>query len=75
MLDPRFTVHGARRLLDSGSIRSRELVEFFLQRIDRWNEPIRAMISVDRDAALEAADRCDALRARGESVPPLCGIP
>jgi aspartyl-tRNA(Asn)/glutamyl-tRNA(Gln) amidotransferase subunit A len=75
MLDPRFTVHGARRLLESGSIRSRELVEFFLQRVDRWNDQIRAMISIDRDAALESADRCDARRARGENVPPLCGIP
>ncbi|MFO0013334.1 MAG: Asp-tRNA(Asn)/Glu-tRNA(Gln) amidotransferase subunit GatA [Planctomycetota bacterium] len=75
MLDPRFTVHGARRLFVSGSIRSRELVEFFLQRIDRWNERVHAMISVDRDSALESADRCDALRASGAALPPLCGIP
>lgn len=75
MLDPRFTILGASRLFASGAIRSRELVEFFLQRIDRWNESIHAMVFIDRDAALESAERCDAMRSRGESLPPLCGVP
>ena len=75
MLDPRFTVHGASRLLASGAISSRELVAFFLERIDRWNGQINAMISIDREEALESADRCDAMRSRGEVLPPLCGVP
>jgi aspartyl-tRNA(Asn)/glutamyl-tRNA(Gln) amidotransferase subunit A len=75
MLDPRFTIHGASQLFASGAIRSRELVDFFLQRIDRWNERINAMISIDRDTAIESAERCDAMRSRGESLPPLCGVP
>ncbi len=75
MLDPRFTVQGASRLLASGSISSRELVAFFLERIDRWNGQINAMISVDRERAIETADRCDAMRSRGELLPPLHGVP
>jgi aspartyl-tRNA(Asn)/glutamyl-tRNA(Gln) amidotransferase subunit A len=75
MMDPRFTVHGASRLLASGALSSRDLVAFFLERIDRWNGQVNAMIAIDRELALESADTCDALRARGDHVPLLCGIP
>lgn len=75
MIDPRFTVHGASRLLASGTLSSRELVAFFLDRIDRWNCQVNAMISIDGDAALDSAKECDEMRARGEALPPLCGIP
>jgi aspartyl-tRNA(Asn)/glutamyl-tRNA(Gln) amidotransferase subunit A len=62
--------------LSGGKLSSRQLVEQALARIeDAKGEGARAFIRVHRDAALGRADRIDAGRKRGETLPPLAGIP
>ncbi len=54
---------------------SRELLEHYLQRIDRFNADINAVISLDIERARERADLADAAIARGESWGALHGVP
>ena len=54
---------------------SRELLESFVDRIERLGGPINAVITLDLDRARAAADAADAATARGESLGPLHGLP
>jgi amidase len=56
-------------------ISSRELLTSFLDRIERLGGPINAVVTLDADRALTAADAADAATARGESFGPLHGLP
>jgi amidase len=59
--------------LTAGTITAAELTAFYLARIERLNPSLRAVISVNDDAAAEAA-QSDARRAAGEVAGPLAGI-
>lgn len=63
------------RLLRAGSVSSREIVADALDRIAERDEQIHAFIRVEAEAALTAADRCDAELARGVDRGPLHGVP
>ncbi|HEU5136724.1 MAG TPA: amidase [Steroidobacteraceae bacterium] len=64
------------RELSARQVTSRELVERSLAAIEApKGEGARAFIRVHRDTALTAADRIDAGRRKGVSLPPLAGIP
>jgi amidase len=54
---------------------SRELLDLYLDRIDRLNGPINAVVTLDTDRARAAADAADAALARGDAVGPLHGLP
>ncbi|MEA3020753.1 MAG: amidase, partial [Actinomycetota bacterium] len=54
---------------------SRELLDSFLDRIDRLNGPINAVVTLDVERARAAADAADAATARGDAVGPLHGLP
>jgi Asp-tRNA(Asn)/Glu-tRNA(Gln) amidotransferase A subunit family amidase len=58
-----------------GEFTSRELLELFVQRIERINGALNAVVTLDLEAARAAADLADALHARGESLGPLHGLP
>lgn len=58
-----------------GRLRSRELVELYLDRIARLDGGIGAMVHLMGDSARREADRLDALRARGRIVGPFHGVP
>jgi aspartyl-tRNA(Asn)/glutamyl-tRNA(Gln) amidotransferase subunit A len=60
--------------LTAGEFTSRELTEHQLARIDRLDGEINSFITVTPETALEAADRADAARGRGEAGP-LAGLP
>src|SRR5579872_7069241 len=62
-------------LLEERAISSRELLEQFLERIGRHNEPINAFVTIDAERALDAARTADAERARGSVRGPLHGLP
>jgi aspartyl-tRNA(Asn)/glutamyl-tRNA(Gln) amidotransferase subunit A len=69
---------GARQL--AGLVRDRkvspvELTRLYLDRIDRLDGRLRAYITVLPEAALASARRAEAAVMRGESLPPLHGIP
>lgn len=52
-----------------------ELVESLLGRIERLEPRLHAWATLDREGALDAARRCDAVRSAGEAVLPLLGLP
>ncbi|MGH8630007.1 MAG: amidase family protein, partial [Burkholderiales bacterium] len=54
---------------------ARELLEAFLERIGRLNEPLNALTTLDTDRALDRAGAIDSARGRGEALPALAGIP
>jgi amidase len=54
---------------------SRELLELYLDRIERLNPPLNVVVTLDADRARAAADAADAAIARGDEVGPLHGLP
>ncbi|HEY3673991.1 MAG TPA: amidase family protein [Acidimicrobiia bacterium] len=54
---------------------SRELLDLYLDRIDRLNGPVNAVVTLDADRARATADAADAALARGDAVGPLHGLP
>jgi Asp-tRNA(Asn)/Glu-tRNA(Gln) amidotransferase A subunit family amidase len=62
------------RRLREGELSSRELVEHYLRRIEDEDARLNAVVALDADGALRAADEADRLRARGHSRP-LLGLP
>jgi amidase len=56
-------------------ISARELLEAHLDRIDRLNPAINAVVTLDAEGARTAADAADAALAAGEPVGPLHGLP
>lgn len=70
------TLTEVARALAARTITSRQLVERSLAAIaDPRGEGSRVFLRVHPDAALAAADRIDAERNAGASLPPLAGIP
>ncbi|MBL8600783.1 MAG: amidase [Myxococcales bacterium] len=58
-----------------GAVRSRELVELALARIEAHNPAVQALVHVDAEGARRSADAMDALRAKGHRVGPFHGVP
>ncbi|GAA3763676.1 amidase [Microbacterium kribbense] len=61
--------------LNDGRISARELVDLYLERIDRLNPQLNAVVTVDAEGARRAADHADAARRSGQARGPLAGIP
>ncbi len=64
----------ARAIADR-EISSREALSHFVERVDRLDGPLNAVVTRDIDAALAAADRADVATARGDAHGPLHGVP
>lgn len=71
------TIDSIHRAFASGELTSRGLVELYLRRIASLDPSLHAVIELDPDGALAAADRADAARLAAESraLPKLYGIP
>jgi amidase len=67
------TVARLQQALNAGSLTSADLTAFYLDRIDRFNPELHAVISVSPDAPAQAA-ASDTARARGAARGPLEGI-
>src|SRR5260370_18454936 len=74
-LDPdTATVAALRQALAEGAITAGQLTAFYLNRIERLNPALRAVITVSPDAAADATARAEP-RARGTVPGSLDGIP
>jgi amidase len=62
-------------LVRSRQVSARELLEAHLDRIERVNPSLNAIITLDADGARAAADAADAALAAGDAVGPLHGLP
>jgi len=69
------TISAAALALRQGTVRSVQLVEQCLARIDQVESRVRAWVLIDRKEALAAAARCDEELRRGQDRGPLHGIP
>jgi amidase len=63
------------RAVWTGELSSRELLDHFLARIERWNPALRAIVTLDVERARRRAADADDARARGECWGPLHGLP
>ena len=68
-------VHEIAPKLSTRELSSREVTQFFLDRIEKLQPSIRAFISWDGDLALKAVDSVDRRRISGELLSPLAGMP
>jgi amidase len=59
----------------SKEVSSRELLDMYIDRIERLDPPINAVVTLDVERARAAADNADAQLARGDEVGPLHGLP
>ena len=62
-------------LLRSGAVSAVEVVREHLERIERLNGAVNAVVTVVPERALAAAAEADRRRAAGEPLPPLHGLP
>ena len=63
------------RKLRGGRIGCRALLEHYLDRVERHNPTLNAIIAFDLKGARKRADAADQALARGESWGPLHGLP
>lgn len=68
------TARQALKAMNHGLVTSREYVDILIERIEAYPE-INAVIAADFDAVRAAADRADEMRADGEPLGPLHGLP
>ncbi|MBO0748673.1 MAG: hypothetical protein J2O47_09985, partial [Acidimicrobiaceae bacterium] len=54
---------------------SRELLAMYLERVERINPTVNAIVTLDAERALERAERADDARVHGEDWGPLHGLP
>ncbi|SMO55100.1 Asp-tRNAAsn/Glu-tRNAGln amidotransferase A subunit [Gracilimonas mengyeensis] len=70
-----YTIGELSYLIKEGKISSVELTEFFLDRIEQYDEQLEAIITVTRERAMERAQQMDAELEQGIYRGPLHGIP
>ena len=63
------------RALRDRAISSRELLDHLLARVEQYNPGLNAIVALDIDRALAAADAADEATVAGEAVGPLHGLP
>lgn len=63
------------RMIRDKEVGAVELARYFIQRIERLDARVNAIVVRDFDRALAAAERADATLARGERLGPLHGLP
>lgn len=61
--------------IKAGQISSRELTEHYIERIERYDGDINAVVVRDFERALAAADAADTAMAQGRDLGPLHGLP
>ncbi len=63
------------RMIRDGEISARALLEHYIERIERLNPSINAVVVKDFERARKRADEADAALSRGENWGPLHGLP
>jgi aspartyl-tRNA(Asn)/glutamyl-tRNA(Gln) amidotransferase subunit A len=70
-----WTIAGVRAALLAKKISARELAAEFYGRINQRNPELNAYLTLSPERAYAQADRVDTAIARGETLPPLAGVP
>jgi amidase len=61
--------------IKSGELTSSQVLEFFLDRVDKFNPSLNIVVAQDRDRARQRAAAADAAVSKGEDWGPLHGVP
>ncbi|NQZ59017.1 MAG: Asp-tRNA(Asn)/Glu-tRNA(Gln) amidotransferase subunit GatA, partial [Lentisphaeraceae bacterium] len=69
------TLHEAADKLAAGEVTARQLCEALLSRVEEVEERVGALVSIEDEAILAAADVSDARRAAGEAIGRYDGLP
>lgn len=78
MADDAIALEPASRLaslIREKRVSSRELLSLYLERIERLNPVVNAVVTLDAERAMEAAARADEATAAGAATGPLHGLP
>lgn len=67
--------HRLAGAIRDGELSSRELLDTYLERVERLNPSLNAVVTLDVEGARRAANSADEVTARGEVVGPLHGVP
>lgn len=62
-------------MIRTGKVSSREVVEVYLGRIERYNKALNAIVTLDANGARKRAREADEALAKGEVWGPLHGVP
>ncbi len=63
------------RDIKAGSLKSTEVLDFFLQRVEQHNPALNAVVAFDTERARARAEAADVAAAAGEDWGPLHGVP
>ena len=74
-IDPFASASSMLAALQAGQVSATELLERHLQRIERYNPQINAIVIPNYEQAQQRAAEADAAHARGKSLGPLHGVP
>ena len=74
-IDPFAPAHELARAIRRKKLGSLELLEFYLQRVEKFNPQLNAIVAMDEAQAIVQARRADRMTLRGESMGPLHGVP
>jgi aspartyl-tRNA(Asn)/glutamyl-tRNA(Gln) amidotransferase subunit A len=69
------TVDAARSAIASGEVSATALAELHYDRIAAEDGKINSFLALSRERAMKQAAKIDGMAARGETLPPLAGIP
>jgi len=69
------TIDAVRSAVQEGKTTATSLAEAFYSKIEKDDLQIGAYLTLSKDRALEQAARMDSLAAKGETLPPLGGVP
>lgn len=72
---PLLSIKQTRQGLLAGEFSAREIAQQTLNAIERANPDINAYTQITHQRMLDEADRVDRMRQRGETLPPLAGVP
>jgi amidase len=67
--------HRLAAAIAAKEVSSRDALDHLLERVERLDGPVNAVVTIDADAARAAAAVADAAVARGERLGPLHGVP
>ena len=69
------TLHEAADKLNAGEVTSRQLCEALLERVNSVESKVGALVSINNDRILAAADEADARRSSGSPIGRYDGLP
>nr|WP_113869163.1 AtzE family amidohydrolase [Brenneria salicis]NMN92454.1 aspartyl-tRNA(Asn)/glutamyl-tRNA(Gln) amidotransferase subunit A [Brenneria salicis ATCC 15712 = DSM 30166]RBP58187.1 aspartyl-tRNA(Asn)/glutamyl-tRNA(Gln) amidotransferase subunit A [Brenneria salicis ATCC 15712 = DSM 30166]RLM29107.1 amidase [Brenneria salicis ATCC 15712 = DSM 30166] len=72
---PLLSIKQTRQGLLAGEFSAREIAQQTLNAIEQANPDINAYTQITHQRMLDEADRVDRMRMRGETLPPLAGVP